>query len=724
MKRGAGEQRRGKGAPPRPGRERGTEARAGRSAMPLAPAPDPRHPAFIFAAIVAAACIAVSVSFVLFDTDMWQHFAVGKAIWQLRQVPTCELWTWPTYGAPDVNASWGFRALIWPIWHAFGIPGLFAWRWASTLALFGLLWIAARRMGATGLTPLFIMAWCAVTYRARAHIRPETLATLFLAAEIWILETWRARERCLAADPGAAANAPGDHRPWLVLIACAWANVHISYWMGLAVQAIYFLGAWPDGRTSVSAPLERAGWRGWRAPVAIGLASAAASFLNPWGWRALSQPFEYFLYWRHEAVYRTIAELTPIDWTFSHRALFPELLAVGALLLIWRTRARGVDPVEWLMLGLFVPLGLMTVRFVGLTAAVMAPFVARDLDDWMRSRAWARPAAAGDGAAGGRRWANAIVVAGLCVAVSLPEWTRPSMPLGIAIDWRSAPVRACDFLAAHDIRGRGMNQFAAGGYMVYRFWPDRWHLPFMDIHQTGTRDDRYYYAWAQQDSLAWTYLDDKHRFDYTLLFTHQSPNDSLLDVLGADSTHWALVFTDDAGAVFLRRDGPFASLADRMRYRLLPAGRRAYNPALAAAASDSVLRRRLTAEWERAAASSPWNNRARMALAFLADAENREADATRILDDVLRDQPLILHAHEYRAEIELGRGDARAAIADLRAELVVQAESAELDFELGRAWQMAGDLKRARASWQRAEELSPGRTAARDSLARLDAPRP
>src|SRR5258708_26298297 len=150
----------------------------------LAAALDLRHPAFLIAALVAAACIALSVSFKLYDTDMWMHLAVGRAIWTLHQVPTHQLWTWPTYGAPDVNASWGFRLLIWPIWQAFGVGGLFAWRWASTLAAFALLWAAARRMGARGLTPLVVLVLCSVVYRQRSQIRPEALAALLLAALI------------------------------------------------------------------------------------------------------------------------------------------------------------------------------------------------------------------------------------------------------------------------------------------------------------------------------------------------------------------------------------------------------------------------------------------------------------------------------------------------------------------------------------------------------------
>src|SRR5260370_42371700 len=79
-------------------RERAPGARrppaAGHSALVLAAPPALRHPAFIAVTLVAAACVAYSVSFALYDTDMWQHLAVGRAIWTLKTIPTRQLWTW------------------------------------------------------------------------------------------------------------------------------------------------------------------------------------------------------------------------------------------------------------------------------------------------------------------------------------------------------------------------------------------------------------------------------------------------------------------------------------------------------------------------------------------------------------------------------------------------------------------------------------------------------
>jgi len=668
----------------------------------LAPAPAARHPGFLLATIVTAAGVALSVSFVLFDTDMWQHLGVGRAIWQLKAIPTHQLWTWPNYGAPDVNASWGFRFLIWPIWHALGVPGLFAWRWTTTLAAFGLLWAAARRMGAVGFAPLVVAVLCSLTYRHRSQVRPETLVAVLFAAEIWILESWRAAR---ARAPEQAAGMLRDPRAWLILIALLWANVHISYWVGLAVQAIYALPVLKPAATGS----ER---RDLRTPLVILLLSAVISLVNPWGWQALWQPFDYFLHWRHEPIFQTIGELQPIDWAYHARGGLAVLIAGWAVLAIWRARVIGFDLVEALMLALFLALALPTRRFVGMLALAAFPFAARDLDAWLRTRSWYAPHAT-------RAWLHGVLTAAFCVAIGVPEWTRPSMPAGLGIDPHVAPSRACDFMEAHGVRGRGLNPFDFGGYQMFRFWPDRSRLPFIDIHQSGSREDRYLYAVAQQDHDGWRTLDAKYRFDYVLVHTHQYPNDRLPQFLDADTTSWALVFTDDAAGLFIRRDGALASVAREFSYRRLPAGIVPLK-VLEECRADPVMRRELEGELRRAMRASPWNGRATLLLAPLLMLDHRLVEAHALLDTLIERDPRRLEARAARGEIELVEGRPAEARADFAGEIRLAGESAYLDQSLARCFARLGDKANARAWYRKSVRLDPDDAALRDSLGALD----
>src|SRR5207245_46482 len=116
-RRSRSKSRRLAGAPTEATTSRAAARPASRARTPQpAPALPPTHPAFVFAMLVAAVSVLVSISYRLHDTDLWQLLVVGKAMWARHAIPRTDEWTWAGYGDPQVTSSWGFRALIWPLW--------------------------------------------------------------------------------------------------------------------------------------------------------------------------------------------------------------------------------------------------------------------------------------------------------------------------------------------------------------------------------------------------------------------------------------------------------------------------------------------------------------------------------------------------------------------------------------------------------------------------------
>ena len=238
----------------------------------------------------------------------------------------------------------------------------------------------------------------------------------------------------------------------------------------------------------------------------------------------------------------------------------------------------------------------------------------------------------------------------------------------------------------------------------------------MDIHQSGTRLDRYQYAWAQQSADAWRDLDRRYAFDYALIGRSNYEKSPLLDFLDADST-WALVFFDDVMALYVRRAGPMAAVAREYAYRLLPAGAARLGPLGEACARDSALRAQAAAELERAVLGSAHHAQATILLATVALQEGRIAEGRGLLDRAIEENPICTGAHKRLAIIALVEGRPRDALREVERERRVSGPNAALDVLAGRAWRSLGEAGRARDSFRRAVRRDPGNAEARDSLA-------
>jgi hypothetical protein len=653
---------------------------------------------FALVGLVASAIVVLAVTNLLTTPDFWQHLVVGKAIWQLGRIPQEHLWTWPSFGQREVLPSWGFRWLLWPFYAIGGVFGLQVWRWLTTLAAYAAGFVTARRLGARGLTPLVVISLAVLSYRTRAQVRPETLVAMLLALEVMQLERRR-------IQGGGALG--------LLAIAWAWANVHISYFVGLALIAFHCL----TPNLPVSAEERPGFWtRADRMPTPLVLVLAAAiSFVNPYGWRALRQPFEYFLVWRHEPIYQTIPELSPllVTWRSYLASGLPVLVIAWPALVLVRATMHKFDLIEALTCALMTGLALFNQRFVGFLMVANVPYLSRALSEL----------------AGGMRWpatlrppaARATMAALLMIAASLPSWADTRFRLGIGFVPMLYPERACTFLAQHQLSGRMFNPYYFGGYIAWRFWPDQSRLPFIDIHQTGSRHDRDLYSYAFADSNAWGELMREHDFELAILDGHQEwvHGDRLLDFLDADH-RWALVFRDDAAALYVRRDGRFAAIADSLAYRAMPGGTAALVASRHAIAADSMLRRALRRELDRRVAESPENAQAHSLLADLDFLERNRAGARAHLLAALAVDPTLSGAHRRLGYLLMAEERWRDAIREFEAERRLGGTPEDEFMRIGLAWEKLGDRSRAADAYRRELDIHAANDNARDALRRLE----
>ena len=108
------------------------------------------------------------------------------------------------------------------------------------------------------------------------------------------------------------------------------------------------------------------------------------------------------------------------------------------------------------------------------------------------------------------------------------------------------PVDAADWIQENDLKGNGFNHFPWGGYLLYRFWPDR--LVFID-GQTDFYGEELTREYEEVITVgeSWETVLYKYEVEWALI----PAGSDLAEVLTYDST-WSLVYFDQTAVIFTR----------------------------------------------------------------------------------------------------------------------------------------------------------------------------
>ena len=237
------------------------------------------------------------------------------------------------------------------------------------------------------------------------------------------------------------------------------------------------------------------------------------------------------------------------------------------------------------------------------------------------------------------------------------------------------------------------------------------------VPQAGGRELRQLYVDALGNAASWSELSQRYAIDAAILSRPPDQSAGPLDVVAHD-TSFAVVFQDDAAAVLVRR-ARYPALADSFSYRWLPPGGGDLAEVRHASISDTLLRARVRAEAERAAAASEFNAQASELLGFLAAIEDRFAAARPYLERAARVAPLAPSVHEQLGVIALVEGRPRDALREFEAERRVRLAPGGLDLRFGQAYQALGESARARAAYRDELKRGPYGAEAAESLAAM-----
>ncbi len=469
-----------------------------------------------FLAALAALCL-TKIS----DFDVWWHLRAGRWIWEHRQIPRVDVFSYTIAGRPWVPFEWLTQLVFERVATWTGFAGLIVFKTAVIVATFLLIHRSGgpRRAAAA---PVLVAVLALGAWAARASLveRPQIFTYLFSALYLLILKESDEQPRRLWVLPAVSA---------------LWANLH----GGASAIGLLLIGGWWAGRRS-----KRLAW--------VLAACVGASLLNPSGWgiyRHLAGTVDF-------GARTAISEWLPLRFDRSMAPIWLPLLLLEAVsALAWLSNPRR-EPGAALIWAAFLFLSLRAVRFATQGALIFAQIAVADLGPLLE--AW-RP----------RRtaWTLAATAAFLfCVGGTLAfrAYAYPGVfpaGLGAAHDARGA----VEFLDAAGLRGPLFNSYELGGQVL---WYGRDRPVFVDGRslEYGAAFVSDAVHWFQPE--VWSRLTARWGFQIALVF---NGGDYLCATLDQDP-RWTLVYWDDEALVYVRNDGLNASAA-RRGYRFLQPNR-------------------------------------------------------------------------------------------------------------------------------------------------------
>ncbi len=475
------------------------------------------------------------------DPDFYWHLKTGELIAQSGAIPTTDPFSYTFGGKPWVAHEWLSELLFYWTARAGGFDALRLLPAIAAAANFMLLYVIARRLAGKDLTAVVATACFYIPLLMSVTLRPQLFTFLFFSAYLLVLVDFKyfRSTRLL----------------WLLpVLMLAWVNLHGAFMLGIALLAAFI--AMECGNRWLFPVRHSRGSQRLGLLFMVSVATLTVTLINPQGLRILLYPFETVAM---EASRGLISEWhSPNFQELQPRA---SLVCVIAWIVVTVYARRKPDLTEMLLPLLLVVAGLGSQRHLPLMAAVLLVFFCamlrhvRPSEILARSLVWRHRSQATDGRQVTRAQAGVVhllVLAGMVLAALA----------GILRTEREGETSkfvahgAANYLLAHDISGRMLNDYDLGGYLIYRLWPR--HKVFIDGRADLYGDD-FLKAYFKVDRAGegWEKTIDGQPIDF-VVFARDTPVRQLLLASGKFREAYS-----DAYHTILLRDLPrFRALLD------------------------------------------------------------------------------------------------------------------------------------------------------------------
>ncbi len=470
------------------------------------------------------------------DGDLGRHLTIGRYILDQGKVPLQDLFSHTLTGQAVTPHEWLAQVLFALADRWMGLDGVVVLSAMLIALTFWLVFRRARQASQGLLFPVLAVVLSMAASSLHWLTRPHLFTFLMLALWIGVIEDLR-NGRLM--------------RWWLLpLLMLAWANLHGAFIAGFVTWGVYGAGLAFDAALRRFPRGEGLHGHFWRYYLLGGGLSLLATLANPSGLGLWGTSLGYV--GNRYLVSHTAEYLPP---NFHDSSTWPFLLFAGLLLVAVGLRSRRADAGQLFVAAAWLVMGLYSVRNVPLFAIAAAPLLAGSLQDWLHANQHPEKRLAKVFNLDQRLLAIDLSLRGpvwplLCLGLALSAFSAGARldfaRQGNAFDARVFPVAAADWLAKNPQEGDMFNYFPWGGYLLYRFWPER--AVFID-GQTDFYGEAFTRQYEQviTQSPGWQDVLDQYQVAWAIL----PPGESLAQQLQEDPA-WRRVYADETAAIFAR----------------------------------------------------------------------------------------------------------------------------------------------------------------------------
>jgi hypothetical protein len=500
------------------------------------------------ALLVLLACTALSVR-LLGDAGIGWHIRTGQLILATHAIPRVDPFSSSMSGQSWFAWEWLYDVLVGWLEKAAGLNGVVL---LTALVIAGVFSWTLRLLVRSGTNvllalPLVLLAASAAMIHFLA--RPHVVSWLFTVAWFWALE-WSEEMSALL---------------WLLpLSMLLWVNLHGGFLIGFVLLAIYWVDAAcrslrPKGDRFEDVLQKIRAGRHVRALTLFGIASAAATLVNPYGFKLHVHIYRYL---SNRFLMDHIDEFQSPNFHFVAQKCFAGLLLLTLAALVTRRRESGkVSVSQGLVLLFAVYSGLWASRNIPVASLLLILVIGPWLSDAMGSLTESRSiavrarsvAAAGfarrmdtmELGLGGHLWPIAAVVL-LCWTAAHGGKLGAVQVMDAHFNPKRFPVAAVDYLEKQNVQGPVVSPDYWGGYLIYRLYP-RVQVVVDDRHDFYGEEFLKSYLKMIHVESGWQDFLQRHPGNCLVV----PRNSALANILG-ETRGWRAFYSDDVAVVFMR----------------------------------------------------------------------------------------------------------------------------------------------------------------------------